>query len=321
MHTLPFEKPGRFFRGNIHCHSTGSDGTLDPEEVVAAYRNQGYDFLAITDHFWQYDGKGVTDTRFLRTPDFTTLLGAELHGPGQVNGALWHIVALGLPPDFAAPAPEETGPALATRAAAAGAFIGIAHPHWSGLTYEDIETLDVAHALEVINATCALKWDHGNSWYVSDECSVTGRHLTTYAADDAHFVTQTDCFGAWVQVRAETFTPEVLLASLKAGHYYSSEGPEIQYIGIEDNSIAITVPTDCSICVTGPHSGGPFHSTDAPTTATASKIHGQQGIVHHSDNGFVTVTFPLDTLIGPYCRVTITNATGKRAWSNPIWLA
>jgi len=73
-HNLPFEKPGRFYRGNIHCHSTPSDGTLSPEDVVAAYREQGYDFLAITDHFWYYDGKGVTDTRSLGTPSFVTLL-------------------------------------------------------------------------------------------------------------------------------------------------------------------------------------------------------------------------------------------------------
>ena len=51
MDGLPFGKPGRFFRGNIHTHSTRSDGRLPPSQVVAAYRDHGYDFLAITDHF------------------------------------------------------------------------------------------------------------------------------------------------------------------------------------------------------------------------------------------------------------------------------
>jgi predicted metal-dependent phosphoesterase TrpH len=44
-------KVGRFFRGNLHCHSSRSDGLLGPEELVAAYRDAGYDFLCLSDHF------------------------------------------------------------------------------------------------------------------------------------------------------------------------------------------------------------------------------------------------------------------------------
>ena len=29
MHALPFDKPGRFWKGNLHTHSTLSDGALD----------------------------------------------------------------------------------------------------------------------------------------------------------------------------------------------------------------------------------------------------------------------------------------------------
>ena len=39
-----------FFKGNLHCHTTESDGKLSPDEVVALYRDLGYDFLALTDH-------------------------------------------------------------------------------------------------------------------------------------------------------------------------------------------------------------------------------------------------------------------------------
>ena len=37
-------------KGNLHAHTTFSDGRLSVEEVVARYRDLGYDFLAITDH-------------------------------------------------------------------------------------------------------------------------------------------------------------------------------------------------------------------------------------------------------------------------------
>ena len=42
---------GRFFRGNLHCHSNRSDGLLEPENVVDTYREAGYDFLCLSDHF------------------------------------------------------------------------------------------------------------------------------------------------------------------------------------------------------------------------------------------------------------------------------
>ena len=48
MYQLPFQQPGRFYRGNLHTHSTRSDGALAPEVVVDAYRSHSYDFVALT---------------------------------------------------------------------------------------------------------------------------------------------------------------------------------------------------------------------------------------------------------------------------------
>ena len=38
-------------RGNLHAHTTFSDGVRTPQALVAEYDRLGYDFLAITDHF------------------------------------------------------------------------------------------------------------------------------------------------------------------------------------------------------------------------------------------------------------------------------
>jgi predicted metal-dependent phosphoesterase TrpH len=40
----------RRFKGNLHTHTANSDGDATPDEVVAWYRDAGYDFLALTDH-------------------------------------------------------------------------------------------------------------------------------------------------------------------------------------------------------------------------------------------------------------------------------
>ena len=125
MRLSAFSAPGRFWRGNLHTHSTRSDGVLPPEEVCRRYRAEGYDFLALTDHFVGKFGYPIVDTVPLRSEGFTTLLGAELHSGPMQNGELWHILAVGLPPDFApGNAPDfqvhpgmETGPAIAARAA------------------------------------------------------------------------------------------------------------------------------------------------------------------------------------------------------------
>ena len=39
-----------WYKGNLHTHTTFSDGTRDIEEVIADYDDRGYDFLGISDH-------------------------------------------------------------------------------------------------------------------------------------------------------------------------------------------------------------------------------------------------------------------------------
>ena len=39
---------GSFKKGNLHTHSTRSDGKYTPAEIAEHYRSKGYDFLAIT---------------------------------------------------------------------------------------------------------------------------------------------------------------------------------------------------------------------------------------------------------------------------------
>lgn len=36
--------------GDLHCHTTLSDGSLGIEEVIVQAKRMGLDFLAITDH-------------------------------------------------------------------------------------------------------------------------------------------------------------------------------------------------------------------------------------------------------------------------------
>jgi histidinol phosphatase-like PHP family hydrolase len=62
-----FAAPGRFYKGNLHTHSTRSDGKLAPEEVCRRYRERGYDFLCLSDHFLANYDFPLTDTTPYRT--------------------------------------------------------------------------------------------------------------------------------------------------------------------------------------------------------------------------------------------------------------
>src|SRR5690242_1193363 len=108
MNRLPFNQPGRFWKGNLHTHCTASDGKLSPEATCQRYCEAGYAFIALTDHFLERYHFPLTDTRALRTPDFTTILGAELHTDKTELGEMWHILAVGLPLDFAPTPKDET---------------------------------------------------------------------------------------------------------------------------------------------------------------------------------------------------------------------
>ncbi len=308
MRIAPFSTPGRFFRGNLHTHSTRSDGALAPEQVVDAYKRAGYDFLNLSDHFLgRYDWP-ITDTRGFRTNNFTTLLGAELHALGTQVGELWHILAVGLPLDFPPASPDETGPQLAERARAAGAFVAIAHPAWSQLRIGDGRALTAAHAVEIYNHGCAVETDRGDGFYLLDELCSEGRRLTAIATDDAHFRNgEHDAFGGFVEVKAQSADPVALLEALKAGHFYASQGPRIYDIEVSREEVKVACsPVDSIALVTGTSraiSRAGRHLTGATLDVAAAT---KQAWV---DPGAIA-----------WFRIVVIDSAGKRAWTNPIWV-
>lgn len=297
MRPSAFSRPGAFWRGNLHTHSTRSDGALPPEEVCRRYRAEGYDFLALTDHFLPGYDWPIVDTAPHRDEGFTTIIGAEIHTYAMENGEGWHILAVGLPFDFAPVTEGETGPALAARARAAGAFVAIAHPQWSGLTMNDARSIEAAHAVETYNHGCAVGCDRADGFHTLDLLLSEGRALNLIATDDAHF-TEPDFFGGWVMVKAERNEPDALLAALKAGEFYSSQGPEIRDIAIEGDELRVQCSAASAVIVAGQGSA-------ARATHGASMTRVAADLSRFAKS--------------PWLRVIVVDAAGRKAWSNPIW--
>lgn len=316
--TSAFSKPGQFFKGNIHGHSTHSDGKYTPEGVVEAYKNEGFHFISLTDHLMPEEfytaGRAnwtpsITDTTELRSSDFTTILGAEIHTPALENGDLWHLVAVGLPLDFAMAAEGEDGEALAKRAYEAGAFVGIAHPSWYTLTIEEtIPLLPYSHSIEVWNTASGFSGRH-EAWPFADELFTRGHRVHAYAADDSHYIDNVgaykDAFGGWVQVKSESLDPDSILAALKAGDYYSSTGPEIEDITFDGEKLTIKSSPVDRYYVSG-------------KGARSQNLNG--GNLTEAEFSFNPNAGAGGTW-GDYLRVTAIDAEGKAAWSQPIWVS
>ena len=50
MKTYLLPKEGNFYKANLHCHTTVSDGKRTPEEIKELYMRNGYSIVAYTDH-------------------------------------------------------------------------------------------------------------------------------------------------------------------------------------------------------------------------------------------------------------------------------
>jgi hypothetical protein len=295
----PFAAGGDWYKGNLHTHSTASDGAKTPAEVCALYRAAGYDFVAITDHFLARFDWPIVDTSAFRDDDFTTLSGAEVHAPATRHGDLWHLLAVGLPLDFAPTADAEDGPSLARRCVDAGAFVAVAHPEWSGLEADDVTSLGDVHAVEVYNHTSAVRTDRGGGGALYDQLLARGRRPAAIAVDDAHFK-EPDWFGGWVMVKAAANTPDALLAALERGHLYASQGPAFTAIELDGDALTVRTSPCARVVVLG---------------AGAANA----GIV---ERGLMTARFDVTRFrTGGWCRVVAVDEAGRRAWSGPITLA
>jgi predicted metal-dependent phosphoesterase TrpH len=80
---------------DLHCHSTASDGTLPPAEVVSRASGNGVGILALTDHDTT---AGLAEADISAQQNGITLIpGIELSATWQ--GKLLHIIGLNIDPD------------------------------------------------------------------------------------------------------------------------------------------------------------------------------------------------------------------------------
>ena len=301
MKLSPFDG-APLYRGNLHGHSTHSDGFKSPKEVIEIYKNLGYDFTCLSDHLWDDSSFAATtlcDVKADEDASFITIPSAELHCLGKSfdNDGLWHLVANGLPVDFKPADKEETAPQLIERAQKAGAFVTIAHPEWYALTSEEAMMVSAADAVEVYNHACFLEAARSSGIACADYLLQSGKNVHLTASDDSHFRLD-DAGGGWVMVAAETLSETAIISALKQGAFYASSGPSITAIELQDSQLEIQSSAARSVIISG----------------AGYEARNQNG---HS---LTKACFDLSDFKSPWFRVTVTDAANRHAWSNRYWV-
>jgi hypothetical protein len=286
----PFTQSGQWLRGNLHTHTSRSDGLLSPQQTVGEYAARGYDFLAITDH------GVVTDPRDLDPRGMTLIPGVELAILGGTFGGTLHVVALG---NGSVPrVPEGAAAEQALRELAAQVPLCFAcHPFWSLIEGSHLLPLEGPIGVEVYNQTCQGHIGRGGSEAAWDFLLASGRRLWGLAVDDAHH--PGDIGQAWIVVKSESRSVEAILQAVREGNFYSSIGPELRDLRRHGENLRIA----CSPCEQWIVLGA------APGSGRASYY--MPGLERPFEE--ILLPFPSSET---WLRVEVIDAQGRKAWSN-----
>lgn len=291
-----FSATGNWFKGNCHTHTTVSDGTRPPRAIVAAYEKLGHHFLVLTDH------RLIQPDADLSTDRILVIGGIELHPPSRKPACgPHHLLGLGIHTQPPIEKLEKADARATIRWIERNGGIPVyCHPYWSGHDLDHLQEGRACIGVEVYNSVCEITRGLGDSSAHYDHALSAGMRWSAFATDDTHR-SERDAGGGWIVVKAKTCTEKAILTAIRKGRFYASCGPEIHSLSIKRNVLRV----ECSpVRKITWHGQGP-----SGTTVRASRK------LLTSDERPLTKAMRKSK----YLRLEITDSTGRKAWSNPIY--
>ena len=303
-----------WFRGNLHTHSTESDGDAEPEVVAAWYKDHGYDFLVLSEHnhlFLLDYGDGRSG------PDIPLMIpGEEVTIPTDHSDVIpVHVGAIGIDRLVEPVYGDDVATTLQANIDSirdAGGISCINHPSWKwAFDHEPILKTRGASLMEVFNAandcnnfpipvpgffTPTQIWDNVLS---------AGMPIYGVASDDSHhyhdFAPDKDNPGrGWVMVESEALETDALVEAMAAGRFYSSTG--VFLAGLKSSADEISL----KIC-------------QSKDSLFLTRFIGRDGAVHDEQVGREVAYQP--TGDEGYIRAHVTSSNGHQAWTQPVFLS
>jgi len=236
----PYAKRGRYWlKGNLHTHTTQSDGRLSPEQVVRIYEGMGYGFLSITDHGRISSGNGVKS-------DLVLLPGVEA-GPQHMCIIARDRAAI----EFGK---THTSQQRITRNVKRGNVVFLGHPDWrprEHYTLEELKALTGYTGIEIYNSVIERLAGAALSTAKWDRLLSSGRRVLGFATQDAHKEgDHRDCCSV---VHVNSKSRASVLNALQRGNFYCYYGVTITDLGRARNRVRVATENARLIRFVGQH--------------------------------------------------------------------
>lgn len=327
---------GQFYKANLHCHSTVSDGRLTPEEIKKHYMDHGYSVVAYTDHDIMIPHDELADENFLplhgyemeinesKEADFSHIKTCHMClialEPDNLKQVCWHrgdYLFGNAPkyreqaqfyeeePDYVRTYTSECINDMMRRGRERGFFVTYNHPNWSMEEFDQYINYHNMHAMEIFNYDCVVDGYDDYVPAIYDEMLRSGKRIYCLATDDNHNFNgvtgpYTDSFGGFTMIKADKLDYRTITAALEKGHFYASQGPEIKSLWYENGYLHIQ-------CEPVKHIAFSFG------TRRMSAVHAEEG--EYLTSAKIPVA---DDSI--YVRVTIADERGKSANTNAYFV-
>ena len=268
MKTFLLPEKGKFYKANLHSHSTVSDGALTPSELKNRYKAKGYSVLAFTDHELIVDHSELDDTDFLtitgmeygilEKSDYFSSKTIELNFFAKnqhnvkhvcfdkeyvIHGEKWRA---NLAERVGEPFKREYTIGCIQKVIDAanenGFLVSLNHPGYSMESPEFFGKLNGLFAMEIYNHISLMSgvFDYNPAMY--ENMLRRGKNLYCIAADDCHTAKDDDdptCdrYGGFTMIKAERLSYKDIITALEKGNFYASQGPTIEELYIEDGLV------------------------------------------------------------------------------------
>ena len=314
-------RPRGFLKGQLHAHTGSSgDSETDPREAASWYAARGYDFVVFTDHNVVTEIPAPAGMLVLRGIELTQNLRRCDPAPELGDACLLHVNGL-----FVGPSREHVrfptdgslrridlyGRAV-DRALASGGLAQLNHPNFHHGADAEILIALARRGLALVEiANMAVDSDnegdarHPSTEAIWDAALSRGVRVFGTATDDAHHYGDAERVRArgevaytgdrgFVMVRAEK-SAEAIRAAVAGGDFYASTGVILTRVDLSRESFAIDAEEPCTFEVIA----------DGRVVETISG----RSLQHDPRKSSAA-----------WARVRVTDATGRRAFTQPVWL-
>ena len=252
LHARQAQSSPKWYRGNTHTHTLNSDGDSSPDDVVRWYRENGYQFLVLTDHNYLTSVDGLNalhgaDDKFLvvRGEEVTDRFETK---PIHINGlGVTRVVQ----PQGGASVLEMVQRNVDAIRAADG-VPSINHPNFGwAITADELARVKNTRFFEVYNGHPQTNNAGGGgvpgleaAW---DTLLSRGVLMYGIAVDDAHHFkrpwdpTASKPGLGWIYVRVARLEAQELLRAMDRGDFYASTGVELSDYQATPQSMTVTV--------------------------------------------------------------------------------